>query len=79
MLIEIESVYGDTLLRGRSLSLPELRSQVKHILSEVGEEDFLSIFCARCQYEVLLHAPDQAADYAIDLDTHLVYPQLVKQ
>lgn len=73
MLIEVESVYGDTLLYGKHLSSSELRAQVNRILSEAGEEDFISIFCARCQYEELPHSSDQSVDYVIDLDAHLVY------
>ena len=73
MLIEIESAFGDTLLHGKHLSLPELKSQVKRILCEAGEEDFVSVFCASCQYEILPHSFDQTVDYVIDLDTHLIY------
>lgn len=73
MLIEIESAFGDTLLHGKSLPAAELKSQVKRILSEAGEEDFISIFCARCEYEVLSHSSGQPVDYVIDLDAHLVY------
>lgn len=74
MLIEIESVYGDTLLHGKNLSLPELKAQVNCILAKAGEEDFIPIFCARCQYEILPVSSDLPADYVIDLDTHLIYP-----
>ena len=73
MLIEIESVHGDTQIHGKSLTLPELKAQVKRILSEVGEEDFLSIFCARCQYDILPYSSNQPVDCVIDLDTHLIY------
>ena len=73
MLIEIESVYGDTLLHGKILPPAELTAQVKRILFAVGEEDFVSVFCARCQYEIIPHSSDHPVDYVIDLDTHLIY------
>lgn len=73
MLIEIESTFGDTLLHGKCLPAAELKSQVKHILFEAGEEGFISVFCARCQYEVLPDLSNEPVDYVIDLDTHLIY------
>ena len=79
MIIEIESVYGDTFLHGKSLSLPELKSQMRRILTEAGEEDFISVFCARCQYDILPYSSDQPVDYVIDLDTHLIYSPRVKK
>ena len=72
MIIEIEAYYGDCYLFGENMSLSELKEQTNSILNEVSESDFVSIFCARCNFEKL-DSYDGFADWVIDLDTHKIY------
>ena len=72
MIIGIEAYYGDCYLFGKKMSLLELKEQTNSILNEVSESDFVSIFCARCNFEKL-DSYDGFVDYVIDLDTHKIY------
>ena len=47
MIIEIESIYGDELIHGRYLERNELQKSVEELLIQIGEQDFVSVFCAR--------------------------------
>lgn len=72
MIIEIESVYGDTVVCGKSLEQNKLRMIVKELLTLVGEQAFASSFCLRYGYEPISYDKDMKIDYTIDLDTHMV-------
>ena len=72
MIIEIEAYYDDCYLFGENMSLSELKEQTNSILNEVSESDFVSIFCARCNFEKL-DSYNGFVDYVIDLDTHKIY------
>ena len=71
MIIAIESVYGDHLLSGRTLSQNELNVAVKQILENHDEKSFVAAFCARFHYKELPYSDGYAA-YQIDLDTHRI-------
>ncbi|MCM1325520.1 MAG: hypothetical protein NC094_00270 [Bacteroidales bacterium] len=71
MVIEMEAYYGDCYLFGKNMSLPELKEQTNSIWNEVTESDFVSIFCARCNFEKL-DSYNGLVDYVIDLDTHQI-------
>ena len=76
MLIELESVYGDKIIRGKQLTQNELQSAIKEILENSSERDFISVFCLRFGYEELLYTDSVQVDYRIDLDSHsLIKPQ----
>ena len=72
MIIEIEAYYGDCYVSGKNMSLSELKEQTNSILSEVTESDFVSVFCARCNFEKL-DCYNGFVDCVIDLDTHKIY------
>ena len=72
MLIEIESVYEDAIIHGKSLSRQELQTITKELITEVGEENFINTFCLRFNYEKLTHNSNIHSDYIIDLDTHII-------
>ncbi len=72
MIIEIESIYGDTLLHGKRLEKAELIKAVKELLASGGERDFVSAFCARYGYEAIPYDERLIPCYTIDTDTHLV-------
>ena len=76
MIIEVESVHGDTIIHGKNFSESELRTVIKELLSSADEFNFVSIFCMRCGYELLPYdnsvEVDYIVDYIIDLDTHLL-------
>lgn len=72
MIIEIEAYYGDCYLFEENMSLSELKEQTNSILNEVSESDFVSIFCARCNFEKL-DSYDGFVDCVIDLDTHKIH------
>ena len=72
MIIGIESVYGDKLLSGKTLSFEVLKSSTKEILEKHGEKSFAASFCARFGYKELPYSEGYAA-YFIDLDTHMVF------
>ena len=72
MLIEIESAYGDKLIRGSHLDREALQNALKEILPTVSEKDFLSVFCTRYGYEELPYSDTILVDYIFDLDTHLL-------
>ena len=72
MIIEIESIYGDELIHGRYLERNELQKSVEELLIQIGEQDFVSVFCARFDYEPILYDENVKVNYTIDLDTHLV-------
>ena len=72
MLIEIESAYGDKLIRGSRLDREALQNALKEILQTVSEKDFLSVFCTRYGYEELPYSDTIRVDYVLDLDTHLL-------
>ena len=46
MIIGIESVYGDKLLSGKTLSFEVLKSATKEILKKCDEKSFVAVFCA---------------------------------
>ena len=72
MIIGIESVYGDKLLSGKTLSFEVLKSATKAILKKCDEKSFVAEFCARFGYKELPYSEGYAA-YFIDLDTHMVF------
>lgn len=72
MLIEIESVYGDKIIHGKSIKKNDLQNAMNKILKLHSEQDFLSIFCACYGYEELQCSDTVYVDYVIDLDTHLL-------
>ncbi len=72
MILEIESVYSDAILHGKTFNGDELRAIVKELLTHFDESEFVSIFCSRYDYEILPYDKDIPVDYIIDLDTHLV-------
>ena len=72
MLIEIESVYEDAIIHGKSLSRQELQTITKELIAEVGEENFINIFCLRFNYEKITYNSQIRSDYIIDLDTHTI-------
>lgn len=72
MIIEIEAYYDDCYLFGKNMSLSELKEQTNSILNEVTESGFVSIFCARCNFEKL-DSYNGFVDYVIDLDIHKIY------
>ncbi len=71
MIIEIESVYGDTIIHGQYYNNHQLKSIVKDLLTYVDESEFVSAFCKRYGFE-LIDRKSINADYIIDLDTHKV-------
>lgn len=73
MIIEIESVYGDSLLHGRKMTLSEIDKIMKDVLNVVSEQEFIEVFCNRTDCEVLGYRSDVYVDYIIDLDTYTVY------
>lgn len=73
MIIEIESYLGDKLISGKTLSIGQLKHQMEAILKQVSEKDFVSIFCARYDFEVLPYDENIEAHYVVDLDTHMVF------
>ena len=72
MILGIESVYGDKLLSGKTLSFDVLKSATKEILTNYDENRFVSVFCAKFGYKELPYSEGYAA-YIIDLDTHMVF------
>lgn len=73
MIIEVESYFGDTLLSGKVRSIGQLKYRVLQTLADTPAEDFISVFCARYQYEPLPYSVTMDADYRIDLDTCQVF------
>lgn len=71
-IIRIDSYFVDCLIIGKVASAEQLKYRMIEVLEEAETRDFLSIFCARYNFEVL-HDEGVRADYVIDLDTHLVY------
>ena len=72
MFIEIESVYGDSIVHGKRFDKDELRDIVNKLLTLVGEQEFTSAFCAEFGYCRLPYSDCVKVDYIIDLDTHLI-------
>lgn len=78
MLIFIEVYPKDRLLSGPKCSVSELKKRVSNILTEAATKDFISIFCARYNFEELPldNLPineNIEVDYYIDIDAALVY------
>lgn len=78
MLIYIEMYPRDRLLTGAKCSVSELKIRVSKILKESETRDFISIFCARYNFEELpldtLPINENIdVDYYIDIDTELVH------
>lgn len=73
MIVEIESVYGDSLLHGRKMTLSEIDKMMKEVLNVASEKEFIEVFCNKTGCEVLGYQSDVYVDYIIDLDTHIVY------
>lgn len=72
MIIGIESVCGDKLFSGKTLSFEVIQSATKEILKNHNESSFVAEFCARFGYKELPYSEGYAA-YYIDLDTHIAY------
>ena len=72
MIIGIESVYGDKLLSGKTLTFEVINSATKEILKQHDEKSFVTVFCARFGYKELPYSEGYAA-YVIDLDAHMVF------
>ena len=51
MLIYIEMYQKDRLLNGPKCSVSELKKRLAKILAEAETKDFISIFCARYNFE----------------------------
>lgn len=73
MIVEIESVYGDSLLHGRKMTLSEIKNLTNKVLNMVSEQEFIEVFCNKTGCEVLDYQSDVNVDYIIDLDTHKIY------
>ena len=71
MIIGIESVHGDKLLSGKTLTFEAIKSATEEILEKHDEKGFASVFCAKFGYKELPYSEGYAA-YFIDLDTHMV-------
>lgn len=77
MLIYIEMYSGDRLLNGPKCSVSELKKRLAKILAEAETKDFISIFCARYNFEELSLGNASVnenieVDYYIDIDAALV-------
>lgn len=78
MLIYIEMYPRDRMLHGPSCSVSELKKRVAEIQAEADTKDFISIFCARYNFEELPldNLPINVnikADYYVDIDAALVH------
>ena len=73
MIIEIESVYGDSLLHGRKMTSSEIDKVMKDVLNVVSEKEFIEVFCTKLGYEKFDYQEEIQVDYVIDIDTHKVY------
>lgn len=78
MLIYNEMYPGDRMLSGSKCSVSELKKRVSSILTEAETKDFISIFCARYNFEELPfdNLPineNIEVDYYIDIDAALVH------
>jgi len=73
MIIEIESVYGDCYLHGKTISINDLNKQLKNVLLDVDEKGFVTLFCSRFGYEILQVDEIHEIEFSIDLDTHKIY------
>ena len=73
MIIEIESVYGDSLLYGRKMTLSDIDKVMKDVLNVVSEQEFIEVFCTKSGYEKFDYQEEIRVDYVIDIDTHKVY------
>ena len=78
MLIYVEMFPRDRLLSGPKCSVSELKKRVSIIRTEAGTKDFISIFCARYNFEELPldNVPineNIEVDYYIDIDAVLVH------
>lgn len=81
MLIYIEKYPKDRMLSGPKCSVSELKKRVLSILTEAETKDFISIFCARYNFEELplVKLPineNIKVDYYIDIDAGLVHKPL---
>lgn len=78
MLIYIEVYPKDRLLNGPKCSVSALKKRVSDILKEAQTKDFISIFCARYNFEELpledLPINENIkVDYYVDIDAALVH------
>lgn len=73
MIIEIESVYGDCYLYGKTISINDLNEQFKCVLLDVDEKGVVTLFCSRFGYEILQVDETHEIEFRIDLDTHRIY------
>ena len=52
MILEIESVYGDSIIHGKHFTGKQLRAIVRELLTHFDESEFVSNFCIRYNYEL---------------------------
>ncbi|MCL2323895.1 MAG: hypothetical protein FWC47_17535 [Oscillospiraceae bacterium] len=53
MIIYIESFYGDAVISGKVRTVGQLKYRVFKTLKEVGQKDFVSVFCARYNFDII--------------------------
>ena len=73
MILEIEYYSFDTLLIGKSESIPELKRQLAktETLCDKENENFIELFCRMFYWSVTDN--DELPDYVYDRDTKLLY------
>lgn len=60
-------------MMGKARSVSQLRARMMDVLKEAQTSDFVSIFCARYNFDRLDDVEAVAVDYAMDLDCGVVY------
>ena len=53
MIIRIESFYGDAVISGKVSTAGQLKYRVFKTLKEIGQKDFVPIFCARYNFDIM--------------------------
>ena len=73
MIVEIESIYGDSLITGKKCTAGKLREMFSEALNLTDGTNFKAQFCLMYQFDELPFSEDVKSDFVIDLDTHTVY------
>lgn len=72
-IIDIEHFLGDTLIIGKVSTVGQLKSRMMATLQDINAEDFIAVFCARYNFEIIPYDQTIQVDYVIDLDIRRVY------